>query len=71
MKLILKKDDNVEVEIKEIHSINKECKQVIFFIEYKLRAEDIGRLQNKLSEKLKKDVIILGPGFSNKIYAIE
>lgn len=70
MKLILKKDNNAEVEITEIQSINKECKQVIFFIDGKLREEDLERLQNVLSEKLKKDVIILGPGFSNKIYAV-
>ena len=70
MKLVLRKDDNTEVEVKEIQSINRDCKQVILFVERKLSAEDIEILHHGLSKKLKKDVIILGHCFSNKIYTV-
>lgn len=70
MKLILKRDDNVEVEIEGIKYIDQKCRLVIFFVDYNLRKEDLELLENKLSKKLKKEVLILGRGFSDKIYTV-
>ena len=70
MKLVLKNDDNTEVEIKEIQTINKDCKAIILFANVKFRSETLDLVQKHLSEVLDKKVIILDRCFETKIYSI-
>lgn len=68
MKLVLKKDDNTEVEVKEIQSIDKDCKTIIFFINVKI--ENLKEIEEYISKKLGKEVLILPNFFENKIYSL-
>lgn len=70
MKLVLKKDNKTEVEIKEIQTINKECKAIILFVNAKLEKETIELAQKKISELLGKKVLILDNFFEPKIYSV-
>lgn len=70
MKLVLKKDDNTEVEVKEIQSIDKDCKTIIFFINVKIRLENLKEIEEYISKKLGKEVLILPDFFENKIYSL-
>lgn len=70
MKLVLKNDDNTEVEIKEIQSINKDCKTIILFINAKLRAETLKEIEQYIGKKLGKEVLILPNCFETKIYSL-
>lgn len=70
MKLVLKKDDNTEVEVKEIQSIDKDCKTIILFINVKLRPESLKELEQHIEKKLDKEVLILPNFFENKIYSL-
>lgn len=70
MKLVLKKDDNTEVEVKEIQSIDKYCKTIILFINVKLRPESLKELEQHIGKKLDKEVLILPNFFENKIYSL-
>lgn len=70
MKLVLKKDDNTEVEVKEIQSIDKDCKTIILFINVKLRPESLKELEQHIGKKLDKEVLILPNFFENKIYSL-
>ncbi len=70
MKLVLKNDDNTEVEIKEIQSINKDCKTIILFINAKLRAETLKEIEQHIGKKLGKEVLILPNCFETKIYSL-
>ena len=70
MKLVLKKDDNTEVEVKEIQSIDKDCKTIIFFINVKIRLENLKKIEEYMSKKLGKEVLILPNFFENKIYSL-
>ena len=70
MKLVLKNDDNTEVEIKEIQSIDKDCKTIIFFINVKIRLENLKKIEEYISKKLGKEVLILPNFFENKIYSL-
>lgn len=70
MKLVLKKDDNTEVEVKEIQSIDKDCKTIILFINVKLRPESLKELEQHIRKKLDKEVLILPNFFENKIYSL-
>lgn len=70
MKLVLKKDDNTEVEVKEIQSIDKDCKTIILFINVKLRLESLKELEQHIGKKLDKEVLILPNFFENKIYSL-
>ncbi|MDU4979393.1 MAG: hypothetical protein E6X14_08070 [Clostridium celatum] len=70
MKLVLKKDDNTEVEVKEIQSIDKDCKTIIFFINVKIRLENLKKIEEYISKKLGKEVLILPNFFENKIYSL-
>lgn len=70
MKLVLKKDDNTEVEVKEIHSIDKDCKTIIFFINVKIRPEILNEIEEHISKKLGKEVLILPNFFETKIYSL-
>lgn len=70
MKLVLKKDDNTEVEVKEIQSIDKDCKTTILFINVKLRPECLKELEQHIGKKLGKEVLILPNFFENKIYSL-
>ena len=70
MKLVFKKDDNTEVEVKEIQSIDKDCKTIIFFINVKIRLENLKKIEEYISKKLGKEVLILPNFFENKIYSL-
>lgn len=70
MKLVLKNDDNTEVEVKEIQVINKDCKAIILFANAKLREETMRLVQERLSEVLGKKVLILDSYFESKIYSV-
>lgn len=70
MKLVLKKDDNTEVEIKEIQSIDKECKAIILFVNVRLSEERGELLKKHISELLNKKVLILDNTFEHKIYSV-
>lgn len=70
MKLVLKNDDNTEVEVKEIQTINKDCKAIILFANVRLREETMRLVQERLSEVLGKKVLILDSCFDSKIYSI-
>lgn len=70
MKLVLKNDDNTEIEVKEIQVINKDCKAIILFANVKLRVETMRLVQERLSEVLGKKVLILDSCFESKIYSV-
>ena len=70
MKLVLKKDDNMEVDVKEIQSIDKDCKTIILFINVKIRPEILKEIEEHISKKLGKEVLILPNYFENKIYSL-
>ena len=70
MKLVLKNDDNTEVEVKEIHSIDKDCKTIIFFINAKIRVETLKEMEQHIGKKLAKEVLILPNYFETKIYSL-
>lgn len=70
MKLILKMDDNTEVEVKEIQSIDKECKTIILFLDTRLGEDDIESIQEQISEFLGKKVLILDKVFNPRIYSV-
>lgn len=70
MKLVLKNDDNTKVEVKEIQTINKDCKAIILFTNVKLRNESLDLAQKYLSEVLGTRVIILDKCFETKIYSV-
>ena len=70
MRLVLKKDDNTEVEVKEIQTINKDCKAIIFFVKARIHPEDLKVIERKMSNKLGKSVVILPGYFETKIYSL-
>lgn len=70
MKLVLKKDDNTEVNVKEIQSIDKDCKTIILFINVKIKPEILNEIEEHISKKLGKEVLILPNFFENKIYSL-
>lgn len=71
MKLVLKNDDNTEVEVKEIQTINKDCKAIILFTNVKLKMESMDLIQEYLSKVLGTKVIILDKCFETKIYSVK
>ena len=70
MKLVLKNDDNTEVEIKEIQTINKDCKVIILFTKTKLNRDTAEFITERLTEETGKKVLILDSCFESKIYSI-
>ena len=70
MKLILQRDDNSTVEIKEIKSLNKNSDMLFFFLNTRLCKTDIEKIENDLSDKIGRKVIVLDVLFKEKILGI-
>lgn len=69
MKLILK-DGDIEVELKELNTINKDSDVVIFFLKKHLEPWRIGQMAESLEVKLNKEVVILPCQFLDKAYSL-
>jgi hypothetical protein len=67
MKLILRKDDNTEVELKEVQSIGKDSEILVIKVHYTYKPEDVEVLERNLSEKFGKKVIVLDGKFGEII----
>lgn len=70
MKLILQNNDNSTVEIREIESLDKNSEMLFFFLNTRLCETDIKKIENDLSNKIGKKVIVLDILFKEKILGI-
>jgi len=67
MKLIAKFDDGTEVELKEIQGIDIKCDMLLIKTPRMLHEEDVLNIEERLSRKLKRNVVILDGEFGEVI----
>lgn len=71
MQLVVKLDDGTEMPLKEVTSIddNKE-NTIVLFMNSNLRPQDLNELEIFLSMKMRRNVVVLGSFFKDKILSV-
>jgi hypothetical protein len=59
MKLYIKDNNNNEIELKEIDTINKDCNVLLLLMHHRLMPEDINRIEQRMTDKIGKRCVII------------
>ncbi len=70
MKLILEKDEGIQVEVRDIVNLDKDSKILFFFLNGHFREQDIINIEESLSSKTGRKCIVLDSIFKDKIMGI-
>lgn len=67
MELFIRKDNGNTIQVKEMTTLDKDCKMLFFFIQHIVKPDDIRAMEEVLSEKTGKKAIVLDARFSETI----